>query len=240
MRKGLLVVALLLPALVAGGCATKRDLQDLRSEINQLQVTLVQELERQNAAILDSLTAQDVRQRGDFMAQMIRMERNLVQIQELTGQSQQALTAFRESLQAREEAQRRLENTSLAANGDADDLFSSAEGALQRGSVATARVAFEEFVGSFPDHERIPAARLFLGNIYATQGDAERALEQYSVILSTFPDSSEAPAALFQAALVERERGNTDLAENMLNQLTAAYPSSPEAGAARDELRRMP
>jgi len=233
----LAVVLVLLPAL--GGCATKRDVQDLRAEVSRMQASLLQEMVRQNAAILDSLTAQDVRQRGDFGNQMIRLERNLVQIQELTGQSQQALTEFQESLRAREEAQRRLENSSLAANGDADDLFASAEGALQRGSVATSRVAFEEFVGSFPDHPRIPAARLFLGNIYATQGDVERALEQYSVILSDFPDAMEAPTALFQAALAERGRGNTDLAANMLNQLTAAYPSSPEAGAARDELRRM-
>ncbi|MDR0788050.1 MAG: tetratricopeptide repeat protein [Gemmatimonadota bacterium] len=238
MRKGFLVVALLV-APVLTGCATKQDMQTLQTEIRQLQTSLLRELNRQNAMILDSLSVQDFRQRGDFANQMLRLERNLVEIQELTGQSQRALTEFQESLRAREEAQRRLVDPSLAANGDADDLFSSAEGALQRGSVATARVAFEEFTNSFPDHPRAREARLFLGNIYATEGDVERALEQYAIILSSFPDSSEAPTALFQAALVERGRGNKDLAANMLNQLTAAYPSSPEAAAARDELRQM-
>jgi TolA-binding protein len=93
-------------------------------------------------------------------------------------------------------------------------------------------------VGSFPDHPRIPAARLALGGIYAIDKDPDRALEQYAVILSSFPAAAEAPTALFQAAMVEKGRGNNDLAASMLNQITAAYPSSPEARAAQDELRK--
>jgi tol-pal system protein YbgF len=237
MRMRLLAVALLVPIL--GACATKRDLQDLQSEMARMQETLLRELQRQNAVLMDSLTAQDVRMRGDFMNQMIRLERNLVQIQELTGQSQQALAEFRQSLQVREEALSRTTIGDPAIAGDPNELFQSAEGALQRGSLATARVAFEEFVNAFPDHERAPAARLYLGNILSAEGEVQRALEEYSAILSLYPNSTEAPTALFHAALVERDRGNRNAAETMLNQLTAAYPSSPEAGAARDELRRM-
>ncbi len=237
MRMRLLAVALLIPVL--GACATKRDLQDLQSEMARMQDTLLRELLRQNAALMDSLTAQDIRQRGDFTNQMIRLERNLVQIQELTGQSQQALAEFRQSLQAREEALQRVTAGEPIASGDADELFQSAEGALQRGSLATARVAFEEFVIAFPDHERAPAARLYLGNILGAEGEVLRALEEYSTILSLYPNAPEAPTALYHAALVERDRGNRSAAETMLNQLTAAYPTSPEAGAARDELRRL-
>lgn len=204
-----------------------------------MQETLLRELQRQNAALMDSLTAQDIRQRGDFTNQMIRIERNLVQIQELTGQSQQALAEFRQSLQAREEAAARAISGDVMISGDADELFQSAEGALQRGSLATARVAFEEFVSAFPDHEQAPAARLYLGNILSAEGEVQRALEEYSTILRLHPNAVEAPTALYHAALVERDRGNRNAAETMLNQLTAAYPSSPEAAAARDELRRL-
>ncbi len=241
MRNRLLAVALLLPIL--GGCATKRDLQDLQAEIGQRQAAqdqLLREIQRQNAIILDSLSIQDIRLRGDFMNQMIQIERQLVQIQELTGQGQQGLAELRESMRLREEALRRVEVAVNAGDiGDPDELFESAEGALQRGSRSTARLAFEEFVSAFPDHQRAPEARLYLGNILGLEGEPVRALEEYSKIMELHPNAPEAATAMFEAALVERGRGNDNQARSLFNQITAAYPNSPEAGAARDELRRM-
>jgi TolA-binding protein len=241
MRSRLLAVVLLLPIL--GGCATKRDLQDLQTEISQMQAAqdrLLREIQRQNAMILDSISIQDVRLRGDFMNQMIQIERQLVQIQELTGQGQQGLAELRESMRVREEALRRAEMIADTTDiGDPDELFESAEGALQRGSLSTARAALEEFLSGFPTHERAPEARLYLGNILNQEGEPVLALEEYSRILELHPNAPEAASAMFQAAVVERERGNDERARAFFNQITTAYPDSPEARAARDELRRM-
>jgi tol-pal system protein YbgF len=242
MHKPLLAVVILLP--LVGGCATKRDIRDLQAGISQMQASqeqLLRELQRQNAAILDSLNIQDIRVRGDFTNQLVQIERQLVQIQELTGQGQQRLNEMREALRAREAALQRAE-TALEAGvggGDPDELFATAEGALQRGSLSTARAGFEEFVRSFPQHSRTPEARLFLAEIRIEDGQLQQALEEYSRITELHPNAPEAASALFRAALIERDRGNSDRARQMLNQLTAAYPGSPEASDARDELRRI-
>jgi TolA-binding protein len=242
MRVRLLAVALLLP-LVGGGCATKSELRDLQGEIVQLQASqdlLLREVQRQNAALLDSLGAQNTRLRGDFTNQMVQLERQLVQVQELTGQGQQQLTQLRETLRAREEALLRAQAAAAApGSDDPEDLFTSAEAALQRGSLSTARAGFEEFLTAFPRHDRAPEARLYLGALHSQAGEPQRALEQYSRILELHPNAPEAASALFRAAIIERERGNVDRARSMLNQLTAAYPRSPEAADARDELRQM-
>jgi tol-pal system protein YbgF len=228
---------------VLAGCATKGDLQNLQTEIRRMQADqerLIRELQRQNSTILDSLHTQDVRMRGDFTNQMVQLERQLVQIQELTGQGQQRLNELRETLRAREEAVQRLEVAQDPMDvGDADELFASAEGALQRGSMSTARVGFEEFVRAYPQHPLAPEARLYLGAILNEEGQPERALSEYSRILELHPSAPEAASALYRAAMLERDRGNSDRARSMLNQLTAAYPGSPEATVARDELRRM-
>src|SRR5690606_29347998 len=97
--------ALLLP--LTAGCATKRDVRDLQAGMSQMQATqeqLLRELQRQNAAILDSLHIQDVRIRGDFTNQLVQIERQLVQIQELTGQGQQRLNELRATIRTREVA----------------------------------------------------------------------------------------------------------------------------------------
>jgi TolA-binding protein len=242
MRKHLLTLALLVPIL--GGCATKRDLQDLQTEISRMQAAqdrLLREIQEQNAAIMDSLSAQDVRQRGDFTNQLVQIERQLFQIQELTGQGQQRLAELRESMTEREEAQRRAQAAAAQAQalGDPDELFDTAEAALERGSVATARAGFQEFTEAFADHPRAPDARLYLAAILNDEGDPEAALDEYSRVLELHPNSPQAATALYRAALVEVDRGNDERARSMLNQLTAAYPGSPEAEDARDLLRAL-
>ena len=244
MGKLFLLVALLVPLL--GGCAMKRDVRDLQAQISDLRASqerLLREIQRQNAAILDTLTMRDVRLRGDLLNQLVQIDRQLVQVQELTGQGQQRLTELRETLQAREEALRRAAaaapRTNDADAGDPAELFVTAEAALERGSMSTARAGFEEFLRSFATPERAPAARLYLGGIRAQAGEEREALEEYSRILELHPNAPEAASALFRAALIENERGNEDRARSMLNQLTAAYPSSPEAAEAREQLRRM-
>lgn len=237
------LLAVVLATAVLGGCATKGDLNDLQAEIGRMQATqerLLNEILRQNEAVMDSLTAQDVRMRGDFSNQLVQIERQLVQIQELTGQGQQRLAEMRQTLNSREEALRRLEAAEAGgdlAAGDPDDLFFSARGALDRGSMATARAGFEEFLRAFPNHPLAAEAGVGLGAVLEESGERDAAFERYSQVLERHPDAPEAATALFRAALIELDRGNDDRARTMLNQLTAAYPGSEEAAEAREILR---
>jgi tol-pal system protein YbgF len=244
---------LVLAALAAlGGCATKRDLRDLRTEMQAMQSSqeallqeLRQEIRRQNSQLLDSLTTQDVRLRGDLAARMVQMERQLIQIQELTGQGQQGLAQLRQELRAQEEAARAAlaaansGPASSAAAGDPDELFTAAREALDRGSFATARAGFEEFVRAFPQHARAPEALLLIGESREKAKESQPALEAYQRVVELHPNSTQAPTALLRAALLEVAAGNRSRARTMLTQLTTAYPRSPEVTQARTELRKL-
>lgn len=242
MNARLLTVALLLPALA--GCATKRDLRDLQMEIDSMRISqerMLQEIQRQNASILDSLSVQEVRLRGGLTNQLVQIERQLIQVMELTGQGQQALSEFRESLRSREqtmEAQRQGGEMGVGP-GDPNELFATAQDALQRGSYTTARAGFEEFVRAFPRHPRAPEAQLFLGEALERSDDVQGAFEAYGRVLELYPNATEAPTALYRAALIEIQRDSADRARAMLNQVVAAYPQSPEARLARERLGRM-
>lgn len=236
------LLALALVTGLLGGCATKRDLRDLTVEIDSLRISqeeMFREVQRQNAAILDSMSVKDVRLRGDLSNQLVQIERQLIQIMELTGQGQQALTDFRESLRAREEASRRDAAPIEGLDpGDPNELFAAAQDALQRGSYTTAAAGFQEFVRAFNQHPRAPDAQLLVGEAYEGAGDDDAAFEAYGRVLELYPNSTQAPTALYRAALIELERGEEDRARAMLNQIVAAYPRSPEATLARDRLQR--
>jgi tol-pal system protein YbgF len=246
MRARLLSLVVAVPLL--GACATKRDLRDLRLEMEAMrssQETLLREISRQQELLLDSMNVQDVRLRGDLANRLLQLERQLVQVQELTGQGQQRLADLRQEIRAQEEAIRAAGAAPAAGGpggamtGDPAELYSAAEGALQRGSFASARAGFEGFVRSFPQHEMAPRAQLGIGETYEKSSEAERALQAYARVPELYPDSPEAPMALLRSGRIEAGRNNRSEARTLFNQLVAAYPDSPEAETAREELSRL-
>jgi tol-pal system protein YbgF len=248
MKGRLLALALLLP--IFGGCATKRDLRDLRTDLEAMrasQEAVLREIQRQNATILDSIAAKDVRLRGDLANRFVQVDRQLVQIQELTGQGQQRLADLRRELRDREEAMRAAAAAAAASPVDAapadvgepDEVFQAAQAALERGSSATARAGFEEFVRAFPQDPRAAEALLLIGEAHDKAEEPARAVEAYQRVLELYPNSPRAATALYRAALIESGRGNRDRARSMLNQVTTAYPKSPEAKQVAEQLRKL-
>ncbi|HET6765110.1 MAG TPA: hypothetical protein VFH27_15600, partial [Longimicrobiaceae bacterium] len=85
MRRGILAAALLAPAL-SGCLATQRDVRDLRAQLDQVrssqdrQTQTLAEIQRQSRMMLDSLSSQNVRARGDMANRLLQLERQLVQI----------------------------------------------------------------------------------------------------------------------------------------------------------------
>ena len=249
------LVPLALVLATLGGCATKRDLRDVQTEMqtNQSELqALLQELRadmrRQNATLMDSLSSKDVRLRGDLANRLVQIERQLVQIQELTGQGQQGLAQLRQELRAAEEAARAAAAAAAAATptasttasaGDPLELFGDAREALDRGSFATARAGFEEFLRAFPQHARAAEAQLLIGESREKAKETQPALEAYQRVVELHPNSTQAPTALLRAAMLEVAAGNRSRGRTMLTQLTTAYPRSPEVARARTELAKL-
>ena len=253
-----LLVLLAGSLVISAGCATKRDIRDLRGEMQTdraaqeaLLQELRQEIRRQHTLILDSMTVQDVRLRGDLRNRIVQIERQLIQIQELTGQGQQRLAELRQEMRAQEEALRAAASSGSSGGsppggaagsteaGDPLEMFASAEGALQRGSFSTARAGFEEFLRAFPQHQRAPAAQLHIGDAHDRAKEPAAALQAYQRVLELHPNSPQAATALYRAAMVELSRNNRDRARTMFNQLGTAYPRSPEATLAKEQVRKM-
>ena len=198
MTKGMVVGLASLLALT--GCATKRDLRDLRTEVASLreaQDASLREIQRQNRMMLDSLSAQNLRTRGNLSSQLVSMERQLVQIQELTGQGQQRLADLREQINARAQAEAAAARPTAAdaTAPDPQELFDASLASLRRGSFGTARAGFEEFLRTNPQHPLAPEALFYVGEAYAGAKDVPRAIEAYGRVVSQYPNHPRAAAA---------------------------------------------
>ncbi|HEX6040642.1 tol-pal system protein YbgF [Longimicrobium sp.] len=255
MKARTLFALALLP--LAGACvATKQDVQELRLDMAQQrahQDSLFRALVGRTEAMLDSLSDQNVRLRGDVANRLLAIERQLVQIQELSGANQAQLSDLRRQIDQRaaEERRRQQEAADAAAAGqdggggsaadagDPDELYEAAQAALRRGSVGTARAGFEEFIRANPQHRLAPEAQYNIGQSYEQGRDTGNAITAYGRVVELYPTSGRAPAALLRMGRLELGRGNRTEARARLNQIVQRYPRAPEAGEARTELQRL-
>lgn len=232
----------LLLLVVLGGCATKQDVRDLTDQISTLRATqeeMLREVQRQNAMIMDSLSARGTQLRGDITNQLVGIERQLVQIQELTGQGQTQLSQLRDQIRVREESAAGFGTADSVPAGEPEELLDAALESLERGSLTTARAGFEEFLRLFPQHPLAADAQFHVGETYEEEGEPTRALEAYARVLQLHPASARAPAALYRGAIIEAGRGNRDEARMLFSRIVSAYPDTPEAELAREQLDEM-
>jgi tol-pal system protein YbgF len=233
-----------------GGCvATKQDIRDLQLGMATQQArqdSMVAVLIARTEAMLDSLSDQNVRLRGDLANRLVAIDRQLVQIQELSGQNQAQLGALRRQVDTAAEEARRAQAAAQRADAapqeeasDPQELFDAALAALRRGSVATARGGFEEFLRAAPEHRLAPDAQYNIGQSYEQGRDVPAAITAYERVLSEYATSARAPAALLRIGRLELGRGNRTQARTRLNQVVQRFPRSPEAAEARTELQRL-
>jgi hypothetical protein len=129
MRRRILLLAALLPL---GACvATKQDVEQLRLDMagqRAQQDSLFRVLIARTEAMLDSLSDQNVRLRGDFANRLLAIDRQLVQIQELSGQNQAQLAGLRQQIETSAAEARRAQEAAAAAARDGGNGGGEEEG----------------------------------------------------------------------------------------------------------------
>lgn len=263
--------------LATGACfATQQDVRVLQSQMDQLRATnahtdsvraaQLAQVERMLGLVRDSLTlvsARVVRMNGDVRGDLYGIGQQLIQIQQLTGQSQNRLQELRAALEARsqqiQQEQQQTTPTPGAPGGappaqpgapatppsgasqtpGPNQLFQMALEQLRRGSPGAAQTALQTLLQQYPGADIAPDAQFYLGESYRAQGNAAAADTAYSVVLQKYPNSPRAPTALYKRALYMEQQGNLTGARAALNQLIQKYPSSDEAALAQEHLRTM-
>jgi tol-pal system protein YbgF len=254
-RRAVGLVALVGPAL--GACvATRGDVRLLQDEMRALRssVAAADTTRRAQAdSILltvaranDSLRALSARvtrmqtAQADATGTLYDLGRQLITIQELTGQSQRRLQELRASLENRAEAASVVQETPAATGGalpGPNSLFELARDQLARGSPRAAREALDTLIVRYPAADVVPAAQFFIGEAYAQEKNRAAADSVYTLVVSRYPRSDRAPTALYKLALGRRDAGQRAAAQTLLERIVREYPRTDEAVFAREQLR---
>ena len=238
------------------GCVTKGDVQQVQDDIalfkaetsrrdsaRAAQLTQVIQMQQR---VMDSLTnsRRAVGQlRGDLAGDLYNIQQQLVQLQELTGQSQQRLRELRTQLEARGEQMSSATPRDTAAapsqaSASADQMYEASLAQLRRGSSSTARQGLREMLRTYPTSERAGDALYFIGQSFAAE-NPDSAAVYYEQVVQKHPSSSRAASALYNLGLVAERRKETRKARETYQRVVQKYPQSDEAALARDRLKAL-
>jgi tol-pal system protein YbgF len=239
-----------------GGCVTKGDIQQVQDDVALFKAEttrrdsaraaqLTQVIQAQQR-VMDSLTSsrKAVSQlRGDLASDLYNIQQQLVQLQELTGQSQQRLSQLRTQLEAREDqisstAPGDTSTPSPSSNASADQMYEASLAQLRRGSTSTARQGLREMLRTYPTSTRAGDALYFIGQSFAAESPDSAAF-YYDQVVQKHPTSSRAASALYNLGLVAERRKEIRKAREAYQRVVQKYPQSDEAALARDRLKAL-
>ena len=243
-RRGHLLAPIACMAMLAAGCATKKDVRTLQIELASMraqQDSLYREISRQNMLLADSVRggAELIRTtRAQLSNQIRQLNEVVISLQQLLGQTQQRINELRE--QAERTNQPPPATPPQGAGGlSADELYSTGATKLQERSVTAARLSFEQFLATYPQHERAPDEQFGLAETYALEDELEDAVTQFLRVAEAYPSSARAPEALLRAGQISEERKRTADARTYYQRIVTRYGNSPSARLAQQRLNRL-
>jgi tol-pal system protein YbgF len=239
------------------GCATKADLRDLRSEIQGLaaqQRAAMGQVEGLNLAVQDTLRGQSdalFESRGEIVRLLRQIEQQLITLQELTGQNQRALAVLRDLAENRRPAILPPVRTDPEGGGQVMDVefepdpraarasvetYNAAIQAFNRGSVSTARRAFQQFLREYPNDPLAPDAHYYLADLLVQEDRLEEAVQAFLRIPELYPTAEKVPDALYRVGVVYILLDELQDARLYLERVINSYPGTTAAQAAQDRL----
>ncbi|GAC1653089.1 MAG: hypothetical protein NVS4B3_15830 [Gemmatimonadaceae bacterium] len=265
--------------LAVGACvATKDDVRILQNDLRVMRAEQTQADSLRRARLDEILShilrTQDsmrvvstrvARMQGDLRGDLYGIGQQLIQVQELTGQSQRRLQELRASLDARgsEVAPPQpsppaaptprgnspssapttvappLEPSASAAPGP-HQLFQLSLDQLRRGSSGAARLGFQDLLRQYPTADVAGETQFYIAESYAVEGNMAAADSAYAQVVARYPQSSRAPTALYKRGVSLQSGGRNQAARNAFEQVVRQYPRSDEAVLARERLRALP
>jgi tol-pal system protein YbgF len=247
--------------LTVTGCATKGDLRDLQIEIRELatqQREALGQIEGLNLAVQDTLRGQSdalFESRGEIVRLIRQIEQQLITLRELTGQNQRAIATIRDLLErGRPGVLPPPERTDPEGGGQvldvefqdeapvseaAVELFNAGVRAFNRGSITTARRAFQQFLTEYPNDPMAADANFYLSDLLVQEDRLEEAIQAFLRIPELYPVAEKVPDAIYRVGVLYIQLEQLEDARLYLERVVNSYPDSGAAALARERLAEI-
>ena len=122
-------------------------------------------------------------------------------------------------------------------------MFDTAQADYAAGQWALAISGFEQFIRTFPTHDRSDDAQFYIGESYQLDGKFKEAVGSYEKVIADYPSGDRVPQALYKRGVALSLLGENERARESFQQVIRNYPQSEVAVLAKqvlDGLNRRP
>jgi len=185
--------------------------------------------------------------KGESSAEVIELQRSIMALQENLNQSNRRLNEFYAQLDARQAAMMEpadgdttgaLEGGVRAAS--ALQMLETGLSQLNRGAMATARMAFQDLLNTYPTSTLVPDALYGIAESYL-DSQADSASAYLREVARNHRQSPRAASAMFKLGDRAQRSGDLETAKGWFQQVvTAQYRGLPEYAVAEERLRQIP
>ncbi|MFQ5441254.1 MAG: tol-pal system protein YbgF [Thermodesulfobacteriota bacterium] len=224
--------------------------EEMRRELSFIRGTL--EDGENERAQLDS----DLKATNDSLK---RLEERLASLEEAEGRAgvggadapgraelKNAITANQEKIAALEAALASMGKTVEAqapkpvpARQGPEEMYFSGYRLLKEMETDKAADLFKDFLQIYPKHKLADHARYWLGEIYYSKGDWERAILEFDRVIKEYPKGDKVPAATLKEGFSFLKLGAPKEARLLLQRVIDKYPESLEASIAKTRLEEI-
>lgn len=250
----ILMMAVLFTGALLSGCATPRHIDELRSQIGE-----VQRQNTQSVAImtrLDTLLSQESdnnrRMRADMSMTVDQLEQQISALQESYQDMLQKIDAIYRAVHERR-VLRSSNDTPITpavvpgqgpevsgtSSVDCSAAYDDAFILVRRGEYEQAIEAFKGFIGDCEKHELVENAHYWIGESYYSLERFDEAVTEFEFLMDKYKSSVNASRALYKLGRSKQELGKKAQAKAAFQKLVDEHGGTLEAEQAKERLKEL-
>ncbi len=112
------------------------------------------------------------------------------------------------------------------------DAYTAAFNLMKGRQFEESATAFDQLIIDYPNGQYTPNAFYWLGELYLTSVETEKARQSFVQVVNLYPDHQKVPDALYKLGVVYHRLGDTQQSLQYLNRVRSEHPQSSAAGLA--------
>ncbi len=117
-------------------------------------------------------------------------------------------------------------------SGTERDAYTAAFNLMKGRQFEESAMAFNQLIVDYPNGQYTPNAFYWLGELYLTNVETEKARQSFVQVVNLYPDHQKVPDALYKLGVVYHRLGDTQQALRYLDRVRSEHPQSSAAGLA--------
>ncbi|MCZ6618173.1 MAG: tol-pal system protein YbgF [Gammaproteobacteria bacterium] len=113
------------------------------------------------------------------------------------------------------------------------DAYTAAFNLMKDRQFEDSAEAFDQLIVDYPNGQFTPNAFYWLGELYLTNSETEKARQSFVQVVNLYPDHQKVPDALYKLGVVYHRLGETQESLQYLDRVLSEHPLSSAAGLAQ-------